>query len=91
MALAALMRLGDAAPPAPKEFMADQMPGQEKLQRPTMVMLKRVERYHFTVAMLASCSCGDRGGSEEGGRAMGGHTWKLLVLWWFNFAFVPVR
>ena len=52
MALAALMRLGEAAPPAPKEFMADQMPGHEKLQRPTMVMLNIDERYHFTAAVL---------------------------------------
>lgn len=49
MALAALMRLGEAAPPAPSEFIADQMPGHAKLQTPTIVTLNIDDRYHFTV------------------------------------------
>ena len=38
-ALAALMSSGDAAPPAPREFMAAQIPGAERLARPRTVML----------------------------------------------------
>jgi hypothetical protein len=47
-ALAALMSLGEAAPPAPSEFMATQIPGADKLHKPSTVMLKNVERYHLT-------------------------------------------
>lgn len=52
MALAALTTSGLAAPPAPRLFMAPQMPGAERLARPRMVMLKKVERYHFTEGVL---------------------------------------
>lgn len=38
-ALAALTTFGEAAPPAPSEFMAIQMPGAERLHRPRIVML----------------------------------------------------
>lgn len=47
-AFAALMSLGDAAPPAPRLFIAPQIPGAEKLARPRIVILYAVERYHFT-------------------------------------------
>lgn len=54
-ALAALISLGEAAPPAPSEFIAVQIPGADKLHRPRMVMLKNVERYHLTEREVSVC------------------------------------
>lgn len=48
-AFAALERAGLAVPPAPSEFIAVHIPGAAKLQRPSIVMLKKVDRYHFTL------------------------------------------
>lgn len=47
-ALAALISSGRAAPPAPREFIAPQIPGAARLQRPRMVTFVNVDRYHFT-------------------------------------------
>lgn len=47
-AFAVLTRYGFCAPPAPREFIAPQMPGAPKLHRPRMVILKNVDLYHFT-------------------------------------------
>ena len=38
-AFAALTSFGVAAPPAPREFIAPQIPGADRLQRPRMVIL----------------------------------------------------
>lgn len=45
-ALAALIKKGDCAPPAPSEFMAFHKPGARKPTPPIMHALNRVLRYH---------------------------------------------
>jgi hypothetical protein len=52
-ALAALTSSGLAAPPAPREFMAVHIPGAERLHKPRIVMLKKVDLCHLTVTVLA--------------------------------------
>lgn len=47
--MAEFVRCGLAVPPAPREFIADQMPGAAKLHKPNIVTLYNVERYHFTM------------------------------------------